>query len=164
MLKFTRIKCRIFFFFPEHWANCSLCRLALSLSNKLCVSFKLVLTESYCIFRTSDMCLKRLSYSAHSCGCWLDSAPQRLLDGGLQFLAGWWPEATLTFFHMGTSSVAICFLKVHRRARELESKTDITILGSLTVPVISHHLSHILTVGNKPLGHPILRERELHRV
>lgn len=43
-----------------------------------------------------------------SCGCWQRSAPRGMLDGGPQFLAGCWPEITLSSlpcgpFHHGSS-------------------------------------------------------------
>lgn len=76
-----------------------------------------------------------IGFQARSRGCWLDSVPQTLSDWRPPFLAGCWPETTLTVFHMGLPNTLICFIKGSGRAREPESKTDTTILYSKWHPI-----------------------------
>lgn len=67
--------------------------------------------------------------------------------------------------HMEFSDMTICFIKANGGGGEggsLQANRHHS-LAQLNCGSDTHHLSHILSVKNKPLGHPTLKERELHK-
>ena len=89
---------------------------------------------------------ERIHAQGHSCSCWQDSVPCRLLDKRSQFLFGFWSEPTLSLLPCGLLHVATCFIIMNKQNK---CKKGLGVFCHLITEVTSHWFCCILFIRSK---------------